>query len=64
MAKGSNKPRREGDGMPLTGDNYLLTFADGTRARIFKLGQRWHAKFPRTVKIVPAVARIKRRRKH
>ncbi len=62
MAGSPRKKRDDGNGLPLTSEVYLVTFADGTRGKIFKVGQRWHAKFPKGVKIVPSAGRIKRRR--
>ena len=59
----AGKLRRDGDGIPLTCECYVLTFSDGNRGRLFKVGQRWHAMLPKGVKIEPQVARIKGRRK-
>ena len=65
MAKGSNKAgkfRRDGDGVPITED-YTILLANGTRGEIRKKHGRWHILLPSGNRIVPAVARIKRRRK-
>jgi hypothetical protein len=58
MAKG----RKRSNGLPITG-NYTVYLKDGTRGEIRKIGQRWHILLPDGNRIVPAMTRIKRRRR-
>jgi hypothetical protein len=62
MERKPKKPRREGYGIPITGD-YTVMLKDGTRGEIRKVGQRCYLLLPDGNRIVPRMVRIKRRRK-